>query len=107
MPPAHSIAESAIEGHPVRVLTSATAKVSAAFAPGVGMVGCSLTHRAEQLLGLRNGLDRYAQTGSTMGIPLLHPWANRLSGLDYAIGGPRGKLDSHVPPLRPPPQRPR
>lgn len=48
------------------------------------MVCASLTRSGEELLGLRDGLDAYAEHGKTMGIPLLHPWANRLS--DYGYG---------------------
>ena len=44
------------------------------------MVCCSLVHAGEELLGLRGGLEAYTERGSTMGIPLLHPWANRLAG---------------------------
>jgi galactose mutarotase-like enzyme len=44
------------------------------------MVCCSLRHRGDELLGQRRGLAAYAATGSTMGIPFLHPWANRLDG---------------------------
>ena len=44
------------------------------------MVCCSLVHAGEELLELRGGLEAYAERGSTMGIPLLHPWANRLAG---------------------------
>jgi len=51
----------------------------AQFAPSLGMVCCSLLHAGEELLELRGGLDAYAEHGSTMGIPLLHPWANRLA----------------------------
>jgi aldose 1-epimerase len=100
MSPAHSIGESTIDGHSVRTLASSAEDVSATFAPGVGMVGCSLTHRGEELLGLRGGLGRHAETGSTMGIPLLHPWANRLSGREYAVGGRVVRLDPDVSPLR-------
>jgi galactose mutarotase-like enzyme len=32
----------------------------------------------DELLGQRGGLEKYKRTGSTFGIPLLHPWANRL-----------------------------
>ena len=98
--PAHSIKEGSIEGHSVRTLASADGDATATFAPGVGMVGCSLTHRGEELLGLRSGLARYAETGSTMGIPLLHPWANRLSGLEYSAAGRDVKLDPDVSPVR-------
>ena len=79
---AHEIGETAVEGHSVRVLRS-PAGLEAAFAPGVGMIGCSLRHEGEELLGQRGGLAKYADTGSSMGIPLLHPWANRLDGLEY------------------------
>ncbi|MEA2449955.1 MAG: aldose 1-epimerase, partial [Thermoleophilaceae bacterium] len=52
--------------------------VTASYAPGAGMVGCSLTHDGDELLAQRKGLKPYAESGSTFGIPLLHPWANRL-----------------------------
>ena len=100
MSSAHSIDEGSIDGHSVRTLASAESEVAATFAPGVGMVGCSLTHRGEQLLGLRGGLASYAETGSTMGIPLLHPWANRLAGLEYEISGRHVRLDPAVSPVR-------
>jgi galactose mutarotase-like enzyme len=51
------------------------------------MVCASLLHRGEELLGKRKGLDEYARSGSTMGIPLLHPWANRLGGFAYSFAG--------------------
>ena len=63
------------------------------------MVGASLTHRGEELLGQRGGLDAYRAKGSAFGIPLLAPWANRLDGLRYGDvtldparvkGGPEG-----------------
>ena len=68
-------------------LRSAGGELEAAFAPEAGLVGCSLTHRGEELLSQRKGLEEYARTGSTFGIPFLHPWANRLSGYAYAVGG--------------------
>lgn len=51
--------------------------------PEHGMVGASLTHDGEELLGQRGGLDAYVAKGSAFGIPLLAPWANRLDGLRY------------------------
>jgi aldose 1-epimerase len=62
-------------------------ELTATFAPAYGMVCASLVHRGTELLGQRKGLDEYARSGSTMGIPLLHPWANRLGGFEYAFGG--------------------
>src|SRR4051794_18754673 len=61
------------------------------------MVGCSLHHAGEELLGQRGGLARYEATGSTFGIPLLHPWANRLSGYSYAAAGQTVELDPDSP----------
>jgi aldose 1-epimerase len=60
------------------VLRSPIGDLSATFVPGAGMVGSSLRHRDVELLGQREGLAHYAEGHSTMGIPLLHPWANRL-----------------------------
>ena len=74
-------------------LRSAGGELEAAFAPEAGLVGCSLTHRGDELLGQRKGLEEYARTGSTFGIPFLHPWANRLSGFSYAVGGQEVELD--------------
>jgi aldose 1-epimerase len=61
----------------VRTLTAPG--MTAAFAPELAMVCCSLVHGGHELLGLRDGLDAYAAHGATMGVPLLHPWANRLA----------------------------
>jgi aldose 1-epimerase len=59
-------------------VTLAAGRLRAAFIPELAMVGCSLTHEGSELLGLRDGPDAYRERGSTFGIPLLHPWANRL-----------------------------
>jgi galactose mutarotase-like enzyme len=68
-------------------------ELEAAFAPEAGLVGCSLTHRGEELLAQRQGLEEYARSGSTFGIPFLHPWANRLAGFSYAVAGQEIELD--------------
>jgi aldose 1-epimerase len=70
----------------------------ASFAPGAGMVCCSLTHRGEQVLGLRGGLDAYVEKRSTMGIPLLHPWANRLDRERFEVAGREIDVSSSEPP---------
>jgi aldose 1-epimerase len=57
------------------------------------MVCCSLRHRDEELLGQRRGLAAYAETGKTMGVPLLHPWANRLARSRFEIAGGVVELD--------------
>jgi aldose 1-epimerase len=65
------------------------------------MVGCSLRHRGEELLGQRGGLARYVSHRSTMGIPLLYPWANRLSSAHFEVAGREVVLDGE-PPARDP-----
>jgi galactose mutarotase-like enzyme len=72
--------------------------LEATFAPEVGMVCHSLRHRGEELLDQRDGLEVYAKTGKTMGIPLLHPWANRLGAWEYDALGRHVDLDGK--PLR-------
>jgi aldose 1-epimerase len=59
-------------------LTSPAGDLEAQFVPSLAMVCTSLRHRGEELLHRRHGLDAYAERGSTLGVPLLHPWANRL-----------------------------
>ena len=81
-------------------VTLRAGELTATFVPGVGMIGSSLTHEGEELLGQRKGLAKYAETGSTMGIPLLHPWANRLGGLDYEVAGRPARIDPASPRVR-------
>ena len=57
------------------------------------MVCCSLRHAGEELLAQRDGLAAYAERGATMGVPLLHPWANRLGGWSYEALGQEVELD--------------
>jgi galactose mutarotase-like enzyme len=95
----HTIEESTHEGFPALTLRS-PAGVEATYAPGVGMVGCSLRHDGDELLAQRGGLARYEATGSTFGIPLLHPWANRLAGFHYEVCGTQVELDRGSPLLR-------
>jgi galactose mutarotase-like enzyme len=68
-------------------ITLAAGELEATFAPGAGMVCCSLRHAGEELLAQRAGLREYAEKGRTMGIPLLYPWANRLAGWSYEALG--------------------
>src|SRR5262245_28328204 len=93
MVPAARIVETLVDGYRARTLFSPGGSLEATFVVGAGMVGCSLRHDGAELLDPRGGVVRYAQTGSTMGIPLLHPWANRLDGLRYAAAGRAVILD--------------
>jgi galactose mutarotase-like enzyme len=86
-----------LEGYETVTLRSEAADLEATFVPGAGMVGCSLRHAGEELLELRDGLRAYAEGGATMGIPLLHPWANRLAGFEYSVGGEHVELERGSP----------
>ena len=97
MPPPHETREVLYQGYAGHSLISPEADLEATFVPSVGMIGCSLTHRGDELLGQRGGLARYEATGSTMGIPLLHPWANRLAGYTYTAAGRTVELDRDSP----------
>jgi aldose 1-epimerase len=74
-------------------LIAADGDLTARFATHAGMVGCSLRHRGEELLGLGRGLDAYVHEGAVFGIPVLYPWANRLGGWSYEACGRRVELD--------------
>ncbi len=87
-----------IDGFEVLTLTSADDELEASFCPGAGMVCASLLHRGDQVLGLRGGLRSYAEQRSTMGIPLLYPWANRLSSHRFEVAGREVDVGAGVPP---------
>jgi aldose 1-epimerase len=67
------------------IITSPDGETEAEFVPEANMVCCSLRHRGAELLDPGQGVEAYARYGKTMGIPLLHPWANRLAGPSYRI----------------------
>jgi aldose 1-epimerase len=73
-------------------ITSARGAVRAEFVPAANMLCRSLTHRNGELLDPGHGVAAYAERGKTMGIPLLHPWANRLAGPGYEAAGKRVQL---------------
>jgi hypothetical protein len=61
-------------------VTLVAGDLEAVFLPGYGMLGASLRHRHIEILRRVQDLEVAAAKGSTAGIPLLHPWANRLAG---------------------------
>lgn len=69
------------------VLNDPSSSVTATFVPAAGMIGTSLADGDEEYLGQRRGLDAYVNDGKTMGIPILYPWANRLSDNEYEVYG--------------------
>jgi aldose 1-epimerase len=66
--------------------------LEAAFAPQVGMTCCSLLHRDVELIGERYGLGAFARGGVSMGMSLMHPWADRLSSWTYTACGTTVRL---------------
>jgi aldose 1-epimerase len=74
-------------------LRSPSGQTEAAFVPRAGMVGWSLRHKGEELLAHPAALSAYVETGHPTGIPLLHPWANRLASPEYEIAGRHVTLD--------------
>jgi aldose 1-epimerase len=63
------------------------------------MLGASLRHRGAQVLRRVSDLQTAAAKGSTAGIALLHPWANRLDGVRYCAAGREVQLDTSSPML--------
>lgn len=80
-------------------LQSPNGELEATFVPRAGMLGWSLRHRGEELLAHPVALDGYVQGGHVTGIPLLHPWANRLASPEYEVAGRRVQLDLAAPNL--------
>jgi aldose 1-epimerase len=69
----------------------------AAFAPSANLVLHSLKRAGRELLAQGHGLRAYRDCGSTMGVPLLYPWANRLSRSGFAVEGTEVSLPQDVP----------
>jgi aldose 1-epimerase len=72
---------------PSVVLQDPSSPLTATFVPSAGMVCTSLSDDGVELLGQRRGLQAYLSDGKTMGIPILYPWANRLSANGYDLDG--------------------
>ncbi|MDZ4826430.1 MAG: aldose 1-epimerase [Actinomycetota bacterium] len=65
--------------------------LAATFLPDAAMLGVSLRHQGVELLALPHSAAQWKQ-GSTTGMPLLHPWANRLGGRSYRVGDRQVRL---------------
>jgi len=75
-------------------LTLSSGDLRAVFWPEAGMLCASLRFRDQELLRRIEDLESAKQKGSTAGIPLLYPWANRLAGLTYRAAGRSVTLSS-------------
>jgi galactose mutarotase-like enzyme len=76
--------ETRFRGEPAVALTAGD--LTATFLPDVGMTGVSLRLRGWEYLALPGGVDALRR-GSTAGLPLLAPWANRLASRGYRAAG--------------------
>lgn len=74
---------------PARTVTlhDPSSSLTATYVPAAGMICTSLADSATDIeyLGQRRGLQAYLTDGKTMGIPILYPWANRLSANEYRV----------------------
>jgi aldose 1-epimerase len=79
------------------LLRSPHGELEATFLPQAGMLGWSLRDRGDELLGRPVSVETYIETGFPTGIPLLHPWANRLASPEFEVAGCRARLDLSAP----------
>ena len=85
---------------PTVTITSPDGETTAEFVPAANLLCCSLRHHGAELLDHGRGVEAYAERGKTMGIPLLYPWANRLSRHGYAVAGRTVELPPGEPGTR-------
>jgi galactose mutarotase-like enzyme len=88
--PACSVDETRFRGEPA--VTATAGDLSVTFLPDLGFTGVSLRYRGHELLALPGGLPAL-RAGSTLGLPLLAPWANRLGSRHYRSAGVAVDLD--------------
>jgi aldose 1-epimerase len=67
-------------------VTLTAGDLEATFLPELGMTGVSLCWQGRELVAVPGG-PRALTGGHTAGLPLLHPWANRLAGRRYVALG--------------------
>ncbi|MFL6592903.1 MAG: aldose 1-epimerase [Luteimonas sp.] len=77
--------------------TLSAGHLTARFLPEQGMVCASLRHRDAELLRRVDDMAADAATGHVAGVPITHPWANRLSRWSYCAAGKDVELDPESP----------
>ena len=100
--PEHELVEAEVDGRAALRLVSHDAGLEATIVPSLAMLGWSLEVDGQDVLGHPGGVREYVERGVVTGIPLLHPWANRLgagriAGLDAATVDPGSMLVSLDP----------
>jgi aldose 1-epimerase len=96
-PVTYRIENALADGLPAFVLHDDAADLHATWVPEAGMLGASLVHQGEEHLWQGAGVGAYARARRFMGIPFLHPWANRLDHFGYAVGSREVVLDPASP----------
>src|SRR5215475_10812299 len=71
--------------------------LQAVFLPDHGMLGASLDYKGVEILRRVEDIEAAAARGSSAGIPLLYPWANRLAEPRYCVLGREVVLDPSSP----------
>jgi aldose 1-epimerase len=71
--------------------------LQAVLLPDHGMLGASLRYKGIEILRRVEDLEAAAARGSSAGIPLLYPWANRLAEPRYRVLGKDVVLDLSSP----------
>jgi hypothetical protein len=79
-----------MSGSSTHILTAGD--LQAMFWPEAGILGASLRLGGVELLRRVDDLDAARVKGSTAGIPLLYPWANRLGIVFPDLAGRRWEL---------------
>jgi aldose 1-epimerase len=75
----------------VAAVTLSSGELQATFVPELNMLGTSLRLGGEEFLALPGGVAAYRRRHAT-GLPLLAPWANRLSERSYRVGDVQADL---------------
>src|ERR1044071_6417473 len=83
--------------HELSALTLVAGDLQAVFLPDHGMLAASLRYKGMEILRRVEDLEAAAVRGSSVGIPLLYPWANRLAEPRYRVLGPEVVLDQSSP----------
>ena len=96
-PLAYRIEAARADGLPAWVLHDDGADLHATWVPEAGMLGASLVYQGKAHLWQGAGVAAYARARTFMGIPFLHPWANRLDHFGYDVGGREVMLDRASP----------
>jgi aldose 1-epimerase len=77
--------------HPLAGWAAVTLRVQGAsftFVPDLSVLGVSLVWQGHAVVAPHRPLVDYARDGHTLGVPLLHPWANRLGADRFDVFDP-------------------